>query len=58
MPDAAGHFGIFGGCFAAETLMEAIEDLRDAYYQLKDNAAFQAEYNQDLKHYVGRPSPL
>ena len=58
MPDAAGHFGIFGGCFAAETLMEAIEDLRDAYYQLKGNAAFQAEYNQDLKHYIGRPSPL
>ena len=58
MPDAAGHFGIFGGCFAAETLMEAIEGLRDAYSQLKDNAEFQAEYNQDLKHYVGRPSPL
>ncbi len=58
MPDAAGHFGIFGGCFAAETLMEAIEDLRNAYYQLKDNAEFQAQYNQDLKHYVGRPSPL
>ncbi|MCK5897128.1 MAG: tryptophan synthase subunit beta [Cocleimonas sp.] len=58
MPDKAGHFGIFGGCFAAETLMEAIEDLRDAYHQLKDNAEFQAEYNKDLKHYVGRPSPL
>ncbi len=58
MPDAAGHFGIFGGCFAAETLMEAIEELRDAYYTLKDNTAFQTEYNQDLKHYVGRPSPL
>ena len=38
--------------------MEAIEDLRDAYHQLKDNAEFQAEYNKDLKHYVGRPSPL
>jgi tryptophan synthase beta chain len=58
MPDEAGHFGIFGGCFAAETLMEAIEDLRDAYTQLKDNTEFQAEYNKDLKHYVGRPSPL
>ena len=58
MPDEAGHFGIFGGCFAAETLMEAIEDLRDAYHQLKDNADFQAEYNKDLKYYVGRPSPL
>lgn len=58
MPNEAGHFGIFGGCFAAETLMEAIEDLRDAYEQLKDNAEFQAEYNKDLKYYVGRPSPL
>ncbi len=58
MPNEAGHFGIFGGCFAAETLMEAIENLRDAYYQLKNNAEFQAEYHKDLKHYVGRPSPL
>ncbi len=57
-PDKAGHFGIHGGCFAAETLMEAIESLRDAYAGLKDNVDFQAEYDHDLKHYVGRPSPL
>ena len=58
MPDDNGHFGPYGGCFAAETLMEAIEDLRDAYATLKDNDAFQAEYDKDLKYYVGRPSPL
>ena len=58
MPDENGHFGPYGGCFAAETLMEAIEDLRDAYATLKDNDDFQAEYDKDLKYYVGRPSPL
>ena len=58
MPNDAGHFGIYGGCFAAETLMEAIESLRDAYYTLKDDPVFQAEYDNDLKYYVGRPSPL
>ena len=58
MPDEHGHFGPYGGCFAAETLMEAIENLRDAYATLKDNDAFQAEYDKDLKYYVGRPSPL
>ncbi len=57
-PDKAGHFGIHGGCFAAETLMEAIDLLRDAYFELKDDAAFQAEFDDDLRHYVGRPSPL
>lgn len=58
MPDENGHFGPYGGCFAAETLMEAIEDLRDAYETLKNNDDFQAEYDKDLKYYVGRPSPL
>ncbi len=58
MPDAAGHFGIHGGKFAAETLMDAIQQLEDAYYKLKDNADFQQEYDDDLKYYVGRPSPL
>ena len=58
MPDAAGHFGIHGGKFAAETLMDAIQQLEDAYYKLKDNADFQKEYDDDLKYYVGRPSPL
>ncbi len=58
MPDAAGHFGIHGGRFVAETLMEAIEALDKAYSELKNNAEFQAEYDNDLRHYVGRPSPL
>lgn len=57
-PDDKGHFGIYGGRFAAETLMEAIEELEKAYYSLKDNADFQADYDNDLRHYVGRPSPL
>lgn len=57
-PDKAGHFGIHGGCFAAETLMEAIDLLRDAYFELKETESFQQEFDLDLKHYVGRPSPL
>jgi tryptophan synthase beta chain len=58
MPDAAGHFGIHGGRFVAETLMGAIEALDDAYTSLKNDTAFQTEYDNDLRHYVGRPSPL
>ena len=58
MPDKNGHFGIYGGCFAAETLMEAIESLQHAYEKLKGDADFQAEYDNDLRYYVGRPSPL
>ena len=58
MPDAAGHFGIYGGRFVAETLMEAIEALDEAYTRLKNDKAFQTEYDNDLRHYVGRPSPL
>ncbi len=58
MPDARGHFGPYGGKFVAETLMEPIEELRKAYEQLKNDPAFQAEFDRDLAHYVGRPSPL
>jgi len=57
-PDENGHFGIYGGRFAAETLMEAIEELDQAYSQLKHNPQFQADYDNDLRYYVGRPSPL
>ncbi len=57
-PDKKGHFGIYGGRFAAETLMDAIEELGDAYESLKDNPQFQKDYDNDLRHYVGRPSPL
>jgi tryptophan synthase beta chain len=58
MPDAKGHFGIHGGRFVSETLMDVIESLEQAYTELKDDAAFQAEFDRDLKYYVGRPSPL
>jgi tryptophan synthase beta chain len=58
MPDAAGHFGIYGGRFVSETLMQALDELRDAYEKIKTDAAFQAEFDQDLAQYVGRPSPL
>ncbi|MDH5392054.1 MAG: tryptophan synthase subunit beta [Gammaproteobacteria bacterium] len=58
MPDEKGHFGIYGGVFAAETLMQPINELRDAYEKIKNDPDFQAEFDRDLAHYVGRPSPL
>jgi len=58
MPDERGHFGVYGGKFVAETLMEPIEELRLAYEKFKDDDDFQAEFDRDLAHYVGRPSPL
>jgi len=58
MPNDAGHFGIYGGRFAAETLMEAIEELGDAYTKLKDDPELLATIDHDLAFYVGRPSPL
>ncbi len=58
MPDERGHFGVYGGKFVAETLMEPIEELRQAYEKFKNDAEFQAEFDRDLAHYVGRPSPL
>jgi tryptophan synthase beta chain len=57
-PDSTGHFGPYGGRFVSETLMAALEDLEDTYFRLKDDAGFQAEFDSDLAHYVGRPSPL
>ena len=57
-PDEQGHFGIYGGRFVAETLMHALDELTRVYAELKDDAAFQSELAADLKHYVGRPSPL
>jgi tryptophan synthase beta chain len=57
-PDARGHFGPYGGQFVAETLMEPLAQLTEAYARLKDDPAFLAELDNDLKHYVGRPSPL
>ena len=58
LPDERGHFGPYGGVFVAETLMEPIEELRLAYQRYMDDADFLAELDNDLQHYVGRPSPL
>jgi len=58
MPDERGHFGVYGGKFVAETLMEPIEELRQAYEKVKTDKNFQAEFDKDLADYVGRPSPL
>lgn len=57
-PDAKGHFGQFGGRFVSETLIYALDELQEIYTNLKDDAEFQAEFDRDLAHYVGRPSPL
>jgi tryptophan synthase beta chain len=57
-PDAHGHFGIYGGIFAPETLMAPLEELAQAYAEAKLDPAFQAEIDADFQDYVGRPSPL
>ncbi|MFA6444969.1 MAG: tryptophan synthase subunit beta, partial [Sterolibacterium sp.] len=58
LPDAAGHFGPYGGSFVAETLKPALDELRAAYDHARGDPTFRAEYEYDLKHYVGRPSPI
>jgi tryptophan synthase beta chain len=58
MPDEKGHFGPYGGIFVAETLMPAITELNVAYQRYMKDPEFLAELDEDLKHYVGRPSPL
>ena len=57
-PDATGHFGIYGGSFVSETLTHAIEELRDAYAKYQHDPEFLAEFRYELKHFVGRPSPV
>ncbi len=57
-PDARGHFGQFGGSFVAETLIEPLRELADAYDRYRKDPEFLAELAYDLKHYVGRPSPI
>jgi tryptophan synthase beta chain len=57
-PDAKGHFGIYGGSFASETLTHAINELRDAYAKYQHDPEFLAEFQYELKHFVGRPSPV
>ncbi len=57
-PDASGHFGPYGGIFVAETLMPALAELREAYAACQNDPEFIAEFEYELKHYVGRPSPI
>ncbi len=57
-PDVAGHFGIYGGSFVSETLTHAINELRDAYAKYQHDPAFIEEFRYELKHFVGRPSPV
>ncbi|MEY3393898.1 MAG: tryptophan synthase subunit beta [Verrucomicrobiota bacterium] len=58
LPDARGHFGQFGGMFVPETLMTPLQDLARAYEDARKDPAFQAELDDLLKNYVGRPTPL
>lgn len=58
LPDSQGHFGPYGGIFVSETLMAAIEELKTQYLSICNDPEFQREYAYDLKHFVGRPSPI
>jgi tryptophan synthase beta chain len=58
LPDARGHFGPYGGVFVSETLVQALDELRNAYARYRRDPDFQAEFAYELKHYVGRPSPV
>ncbi|MFT4862384.1 MAG: tryptophan synthase beta chain [Pseudohongiellaceae bacterium] len=57
-PDASGHFGPYGGIFVGETLINAVEELAQVYAELSKSPEFWKQYDYDLKHFVGRPSPL
>jgi tryptophan synthase beta chain len=57
-PDARGHFGPYGGTFVAETLIHALDELKAAYEHYRRDPEFVAEFNRELKHFVGRPSPV
>ncbi|HVO87428.1 MAG TPA: tryptophan synthase subunit beta [Casimicrobiaceae bacterium] len=58
LPDERGHFGPYGGVFVAETLIRALDELRDAYERYRVDPEFIAEFQYELAHYVGRPSPV
>jgi tryptophan synthase beta chain len=58
LPDARGHFGPYGGVFVAETLVQALDELKAAYERYRADPEFLAEFAYELKHYVGRPSPI
>jgi tryptophan synthase beta chain len=57
-PDPRGHFGPYGGTFVAETLIHALDELKAAYDRCRDDPDFVAEFRSELKHFVGRPSPV
>src|SRR5215472_12399916 len=58
LPDERGHFGPYGGVFVAETLIHALDELREGYQRYRKDREFVAEFERELKHYVGRPSPI
>ena len=58
MPDARGKFGPYGGRFVPETIVPALDDVTEAFEEFRDDPAFRAEYENLLKTYVGRPTPL
>jgi tryptophan synthase beta chain len=58
LPDARGHFGQYGGIFVSETLMHALDELNQAYARYQKDPEFLAELQSELKHFVGRPSPI
>jgi tryptophan synthase beta chain len=58
LPDASGHFGIFGGRYVPETLMRALDEVERAYRRLRRDPSFQGELKELLVHYAGRPTPL
>jgi len=57
-PDASGHFGPYGGSFVAETLVHALDELKRAYAEVQNDPAFTKEFQYELNHFVGRPSPI
>ncbi|MGE5793389.1 MAG: tryptophan synthase subunit beta [Bacteroidota bacterium] len=58
LPDSRGHFGPYGGVFVAETLVHALDELKREYERYRADPEFLAELHYELKHYVGRPSPV
>ncbi len=57
-PDTSGHFGTYGGSFVAETLVHALDELKACYAEAQRDPAFRAEFESELQHFVGRPSPI
>ncbi len=57
-PDVRGHFGPYGGTFVAETLIHALDELKEAYAAAQADPSFAAEFQNELAHFVGRPSPI